>query len=117
MALIELIDIEDEHMADAMERASASLEKLAMMVDLTRLFILQYRLTGENVDKKTFISHVFLGISTLLLIFLGLIIDEVILVNKSSFLDIIALKFYHLYDVGIVAGYIYIYNKIQNKYA
>lgn len=117
MALIELIDIDDEHAADAMERASASLEKLAMMVDLTRLFILQYMLTGENVDRKTLISHLFLGISTLFLIFLGLIIDEVILINASNMLDLIALKFYHLYDVGIVISYIYIYFKIQKKYS
>jgi hypothetical protein len=40
MALVELIYPEDDHVADALERLSTSLEKLAMMVDLTRLFIL-----------------------------------------------------------------------------
>lgn len=125
-SLIDFLDKEDQYsyISNKFRTAQQTIEKAAILLDITRLFNLQIRIQQKgDIKKSIWVLHGTLAFVISINIIMSLIIDKIIYTGDpvkprdETVGQLVAKGLYHLIDIIIIVSYIYLYREIRDQYA
>jgi len=125
-SLIDFLDKEDQYsyISNKFRTAQQTIEKAAILLDITRLFNLQIRIQQKgDIKKAIWVLHGTLAFVISINIIMSLIIDKIIYTGDpvkqgdETIGQLVAKGLYHLIDIIIIVSYIYLYREIRDQYA